>query len=934
MARKKGPRRPFKTFVLGFGVALLVVAGGGTAFLYDQFLRDLPPVERLLDYEPPVATRVLAADGSILAEFFVEKRYVEPIYKIPRVVQLAFVAAEDATFYDHHGIDAVSIGRAALENFRAGATRQGGSTITQQVIKALLLSPERSYERKIKEMFLALQLERALTKDEILYLYLNQIYLGSGAYGVQAAARNYFDKDVSELTLAEAALLAGLPQAPSRYSPRHHMDRARARQRYVLRQMRKAGFVTREEAVAAEGEEILLAPPSRKAPTGETIGPARHFVEYVRRYLVKRYGGTAAYKLGLDVYTTLDPVLQAEAERAVREGIVEIDDRQGFRGPRRTLPAEQWRPLLDTARPTPASDLPAPGSSLDVVVVPDERGGLRRATGGVRVLWAGGRSYIGKEGFAWAARGGYKPRAGDLLQALVEEADGERRLVLAQDNGTQGALLAMQPQTGDIVAMVGGVDYDQSEFNRATQALRQPGSAFKPLVYTAALDRGFTPATVIQDTPVTYRIGPGQQWSPKNFSKKFFGPTTLREGLTKSRNVVTVKLTQAMGLNYLLDYLPRFGLERPIQKNLSIALGTAEMTLLEMVEAYGVFANLGTRVEPRFITAITDREGRLLEEIPVRSEAAIAPETAYMTVNLMRSVVEHGTGRRARLDRPVAGKTGTTNDLRDAWFIGYTPQLLTGVWVGYDQDRTLGRTETGGRSAAPIWKSFMQEALEDAPVQDFAVPSDIILVNVDKHSGERSRPGAPGAMIEAFRRGTEPTRPPPADAAYATIAPGDGPAWDGDGSVVVDRPDDEVRRWGDRPDDEVRRWGDRPDDEVRRWGDRTGAAPARGGIAESRPTWNDPDTVTRRWGDRPDSDAGTRRWGDRPEADPYRRRWGDAADGNLPGWARSVGEEPMRRPAAPAVDPREETNRWSRSLNTRRLSRPAPFDPASPGGQM
>ena len=891
MAKRKAPRRPFKSFLMGFALLLLALGGGGAFVLYTQFLQGLPSVEKLLDYKPPVATRVLAADGSVLAEFFVEKRYLEPIYKIPRVVQLAFVAAEDATFYDHGGIDLVSIGRAALENYRAGATRQGGSTITQQVVKALLLTPERSYERKVKEMYLALQLERELTKDEILYLYLNQIYLGSGAYGVQAAARNYFDVNVSELTLAQAALLAGLPQAPSRYSPRRHMDRAQARQRYVLRQMVKAGFITSDEALDAENEEIVLA----DKPASEVHGPAPYFVEHVRRYLVKRYGGTAAYKMGLDVYTTLEPVAQAEAERAVREGIREIDDRQGFRGPRRTLPEAQWRPMLEDAATTPDEALPDPGSSLEVVVVPGPRGNVRREEGGVHVLWAGGSSSIGEEGFRWAARGRYAPRAGDLLQAVVEETDGQRRLSLAHDNGTQGALVAMRPETGDVVAMVGGLDYEESEFNRATQALRQPGSAFKPLIYTAAMDRGFTPTTVIEDTPVSYHIGPGQRWSPKNFSKKHYGPTTLREALTKSRNVVTVKLTKAMGLNYLLDYLPRFGLDRPMQKNLSIALGTSEVTLLEMVEAYGVFANLGTRVEPRFITRITDRQGRLLEETPVHSTPAIPPETAYITVNIMRSVVEHGTGRRARLDRAVAGKTGTTNDLRDAWFIGYTPELLAGVWVGYDQDRTLGRQETGGRSAAPIWKSFMEKALEGEPVHDFPVPRDIILVNVDKNSGERAAPGAPGSMIEAYRRGTEPARP-------------------------ATEPDSETPYFSNLYDQNPRVARKRP------------APPP---AAASEPGY------TRLWGDRVTRDPGTRGWGDRPPSDPYRRRWGDSAsrsDESLPGWARTAEPEAPGRNAA--ADPHAETNRWSRSLNTRRLRPPsydptaAPAYPPPPGGQM
>ncbi|MDG2307397.1 MAG: PBP1A family penicillin-binding protein [Candidatus Binatia bacterium] len=877
---KKGPRRPFTPFLLGFAALLISLGGGGGFLVYSQFTENLPSVEKLLDYQPSVTTRVFAGDGSVLAEFFVEKRYLEPIHKIPRVVQLAFVAAEDATFYDHTGIDFISIGRAAFENYRAGATRQGGSTITQQVVKALLLSPERSYERKLKEVFLAMQLEHELTKDEILYLYLNQIYLGSGSYGVQAASRDYFGKDVSDISLAEAALLAGLPQAPSRYSPRRHMEQALARQRYVLRQMVKSGFITRDEARDAEAQEIVLIESTRE----QVRGPAPYFVEHVRRYLVKRYGGTAAYKLGLDVHTTLDPRAQLAAERAVQEGIREIDERQGFRGPRKTLTQEQWRPMQAAAEPTPPGDLPETGATLEVVVVPGRDGNVRRAVGGVHVLWAGGRSHIGTKAFEWAARGNYEPVPGDLLQAVVQESDGNRFLALAHDNGTQGALVAMAPETGDIVAMVGGLDYQKSEFNRATQALRQPGSAFKPLIFTAAMDRGFTPTTVIQDTPVSYHIGPGQTWSPKNFSKRFHGPTTLREALTKSRNVVTVKLTKAMGLNYLLDYLPHFGLNRPIPKNLSIALGTSEVTLMEMVEAYGVFANLGSRVEPRFITSITDRDGRLLEQTPVQTTPEISPETAYITVNLMRSVVENGTGKRARLERAVAGKTGTTNDLRDAWFMGYTPELLAGVWVGYDSDRTLGKKETGGRSAAPIWKSFMEEALEGVPVKDFPVPRDIVLVNVDKKSGERARPGQAGSMIEAYRRGTEP--PPLPDPATDYAATGD----------------EREQKFA------------APEDHYGNTGMTSNAAALRRRRAAARDTH-----ATRQWGDRVDADPGRRRWGERPASDPYRRRWGDSAprDESLPGWAQAT--EPAQQ------EPQQD---WGRSLNTGRWVVPPSYDSA------
>jgi penicillin-binding protein 1A len=934
--------RPFKSFLVGFALVLLTMGAGGAVFFWTQFVGDLPSVRRLLDYEPPVTTRVLASDGSILAEFFVEKRYVEPIYRIPRVVQLAFVAAEDAAFYDHRGIDFAGIGRAALENLRSGETRQGASTITQQVVKALLLTPERTYERKVKEIILALRLEGELTKDEILYVYLNQIYLGSGAYGVQAAARNYFDKNLAELTMGEAALLAGLPQAPSRYSPRHHMERALVRQRYVLQQMESAGFITPAEAEAARDEPIVLAP----APSTPEAGPAPYFVEHVRRYLVARYGGTAAYKLGLDVHTTLDSGLQAKAERAMREGIAMIDGRQGFRGPVRKLEAAAWRPALESAPATAARDLPPTGSILEVVVVPDSRDRVPSPDGSLTVLWAQGVSRIDPGGLEWGLRGGYQPAAGDLIQAIVEIRDGSPALAIARENGTQGALLAMRPATGDILAMVGGLDYEGSEFNRATQAMRQPGSAFKPLIYTAALDRGYTPASLLDDSPVTYQIGPGQSWAPQNFSKRFHGPTTLRESLTRSRNVPTVRLTQSIGLDYVLDYLPRFGFDRPLAPNLSLALGTSEVSLLEMVEAYGVLANLGTHVEPRFITKITDREGHLVEEVAVKAERVVDADTAYIAMDMMRDVVERGTGRRARLARPVAGKTGTTNDLRDAWFIGYTPELLAGVWVGYDQDRTLGRQETGGRSAAPIWKSFVEEALQGSPVQDFPVPPGIVLVSVDRKTGVRTSPGAMGSVLEAFRRGTEPARPAPPQPAYAAVAPTRGgnrlapdpemrrPGTASEAGAIGDSPPGPSARFEDvwpntyreptrrrpAPDPgQARAWGDRPapDPATRRWGE-TPPSETR------RPAWGEtPPSETRRpaWGETPPSETRRPAWGETPPSETRRPAWGAPP---APEWREDQGRP---EDAAGPGGPHEQTNRWSRSLNARRVPSSDRTDP-------
>lgn len=757
--RKAGKRanlHPFKAFLFGILTVLSVALGAGFVLVYREFSTGLPPVEKLLDYNPPVATRVLAADGTVVGEFFIEKRYLTPIYKIPKTVQLAFLAAEDSTFYEHLGLDPVGILRAFFANTRSGQTRQGGSTITQQVVKQLLLSPERSYERKLREAILALRLETELTKSQILALYLNQIYLGSGAYGVQAASREYFGSDVADISLAEAALLAGLPQAPSRYSPDHHFARAKVRQSYVLRRMEEEGYISKAEAEAAEQEEIHIGTEALPLETG---GPAPWYVEQVRRLLLERYGASGTYRLGLTIETPLDLSMQAAANRALSRGIHTVDQRQGYRGPLRRLTSKEWRSLLPAKGETRSSTpLPETGMVLEVVVLPGPGGRRHAGNGGLYVRWAGGFTTIPPDGLSWIRRGRRQPAFGDVLEAHVRDRDGIVSLALTENNDTQGALVAMEPATGDVKALIGGMNHQDSEFDRAIQGRRQPGSAFKPLIFAAAVDRGYTPSTIINDAPVTFDDLPGKPWSPKNFSERFYGPTTLRKALIKSRNVVAVKLVHAMGLPYLLNYLPKFGFEQRFAANLSISLGTGQTSLLEMVRAYGVFAQAGTLVEPRFITRIIDQHGNIIEARPPRRRATIAPETAYIITRMMRGVMKRGTGRRAQIDRPAAGKTGTTNDLRDAWFIGFTPDLIAGVWVGYDRDKTLGAHETGGRVAAPIWKDFMGDALADTPVSDFAIPAQIVLVAIDPETGRRADPGQENAVLEAFRRGTEPER--------------------------------------------------------------------------------------------------------------------------------------------------------------------------------
>jgi penicillin-binding protein 1A len=745
---KKPRRRVWRMWRrIAVGAALLVIAGVSLAgwIVYREVSANLPPVDKLLRYQLPVATRVYADDGALLGEFYTEKRYLVSIAQIPPVVRQAFIAAEDANFYQHKGVDVLGITRAMLANFTAGSVVQGGSTITQQVVKALLLTPEKSYERKAKEVLLALRLEQQLSKDEILYLYLNLIYLGNGAYGVGAAAQEYFNKDVGELTLAEAALLAGLPQAPSRYSPVRHWTNAKFRQRYVLERMARERYVTWDEAEAALKAPIQLA---RHEPQTPTYLAAAHFVEYVRRLLEERYGGTAPYQAGLNVYTTINLPLQKAAETAVRAGVDEIDHGHARAHPIKRLNAREAASFLAALRTAKQAATPAVGRSTRAVILgPGDGGSFRVQVNRDTGTLAGTREHPLPAGLA----------ANDVVAVRRVAAPGAAlQFTLDADPQLEGALVSIDLTTGYVKAMVGGYDYERSQFNRVAQALRQPGSAFKPFIYAAALDRSYTPASVIIDEPIVL-AGGRQAWMPQNYDEKFNGPTTLRDALTFSRNVVTVKVAQNIGLNYLVGYLPRFGFARPFQKNLSIALGSAEVSLLELTRAYTVFANQGRRVDPIFITKITDPHGTVLEEFKPHSESVLSPETAYLITSMLESVVQRGTGKRVRaLGRPTAGKTGTTNDMHDAWFVGYTPELATGVWVGYDSERSLGKDQTGGHVAAPIFLAYMQAALGDSPVHDFPVPEGITFVSMEPGTGRRASPDSTSAMLECFKQGTEP----------------------------------------------------------------------------------------------------------------------------------------------------------------------------------
>ncbi len=629
-------------------VALLVI---GSTLLYYVLLKELPSIATLKDYRPSIATRVYSDNDELVDEFFLEDRKVVRIQDLPPVVVQAFVAAEDARFYQHRGFDLQSISRAFFKNIEAGRVVQGGSTITQQVAKSLFLTPERSYFRKIKEAILAFKIDRYLTKDEILHLYLNHIYLGHGTYGVEAAAEAYFGKSARNLTLPEAAMLAGLPKAPSNYSPYSNMERAKQRQAYTLDRMVESGFITEEQKDAALAVRLNL----RSVRPKDKIAP--YFVENIRRYVQEKYGSDVLYKEGLEIYTTLNIPMQTAARDAVERGLQEVEKREGY--------------------------------AVGIV---------------------------------------------------------------------QGALYSMDARTGAIKALVGGRDFKKSEFNRATQSRRQPGSAFKPIIYTAAFDKEMTPSTRIDDSPLQFPdpSKPDGYWRPRNFDGKFNGPTTLRNALVHSRNVVTVKILQAIGVDYAVSYAANLGIASPLPRNLSLALGSANVTLEEMVRSFGVLANQGKRVTPFMIRKIVDRTGQVFEETQVREEQVIDPRIAFLSAYVMQGVIQSGTGTRVKgIGRPAAGKTGTTNDMRDAWFIGFTPSVVTGVWVGFDQERALGRQEVGGRAAAPIWLYYMEKAVQGTPIEPFPIPRGIVFVKVDPRTGQPVR-YSEGALYEAFLEGATP----------------------------------------------------------------------------------------------------------------------------------------------------------------------------------
>jgi penicillin-binding protein 1A len=767
--RPKPKKSWFRRLLAWTAITVLCLSALGMAVAVGGWFwisQDLPRIDRLADYAPPAVTQVFAADGSLMAEYSRQRRYVIPLNQLPPHVVMAFVSAEDGEFFHHKGVDLMGIVRAAIKNLKAGRVVQGGSTITQQVAKALLLSPQRTYIRKIKEWILAYRMESYLTKQEILFLYLNQIYLGHGAYGIQAAAQVYFGKPAKELTIAEAALLAGLLRAPSRYSPIRHPRRARTRQVYVIGRMVADGHISQAQADQALNQHMDIR--SHRPATVD----ADYYSEYVRQWLEERYGPTMLYEGGLTVTTACDPRLTKAGYAAIGQGLSELTKRQGFRGPLSTVPPAQLKSIAE--RPVSAVGLEK-GQAMEAVVVG------RTADTSPVVRMGAGRGIIPAASLEWLRRRrGGKPvlKPGDTVYVKLVQYRASTRTWqadLVQEPKAQAALLCLEAGSGRVRVLIGGRDFDKSQFNRAIQAHRQPGSAFKPFIFSAALDYSghkFTPVSVILDAPVVYDdpSRPGDKWKPKNYENQFYGPTTFREALEHSRNVVTVKILAELGLNYAINYARRFGIKSQLTPNLSLALGTSGLSLLELTRAYSVFVNQGKLVDPVMIEEVRDREGKEIYQSRPHFTQAISPQTAFIVTHLLRGVVENGTGRKMKaLGRPVAGKTGTTNDLRDAWFLGFTPRLVCGVWVGQDDNLPLGRKETGARAAGPIWLEFMKDALANDPPQDFQVPPGVVFARIDPKTGRAMRAGAAGGFFEAFREGQEPL---PASSGAAQPQPG------------------------------------------------------------------------------------------------------------------------------------------------------------------
>lgn len=768
-----------------FSIILLSIIG--IIGLYFWVSRDLPNITKLNDYRPALVTTVLARDGTLIGYIYREKRFLIPLSEMSPFLPKAFLAAEDAEFYEHEGVNPLAIIRAFLINLQSGTTRQGGSTITQQVIKRLLLSPERSYERKIKEAILAYRLEKYLSKDEILTIYLNQTFLGAHSYGVEAAARTYFAKHAKDLSLAECALLAGLPQAPSRYNPYKDPEAAKIRQRYALRRLHDVGWITQ-----AEYEEALQEPLHFSSMKEGLGAESSWYMEEVRKQLVSflskenisqygivlpLYGEDALYELGFTIQTAMDPQAQLVAYDVLRNGLENFSKRQGWQGPIEHISSTMIQHYLENATFTPEKLDGGAWAKAIVSKVSQE--------GAEVFLSSSYKGFVSVETMSWARKPNPEVRSaycapikdarsvlnpGDIIWVSGVGPDSTHKyssktldnskpipLALQQLPQIQGALISIEPNTGDVIAMIGGYEFGKSQFNRAVQAMRQPGSAFKPIVYSAALDHDYTSATMVLDAPIVEFMESGDIWRPGNYEKNFKGPMLFSNALALSRNLCTVRIAQSIGLPAVIERARALGFNGNFPEFFSISLGAVEVTPIRLVNAYTAFANGGKLATPRFILSIKDFNDTVIYHQDIEQHPVISPQNAYIMASLLKNVVNIGTARKAKvLERPLAGKTGTTNGEHDAWFIGFTPYLVTGVYVGNDHPQTLGKDGTGAVAALPIFTEYSKVVLKKYPESDFPVPDGITFASIDTQTGNRATSNSTNSVVLPFYVGTVP----------------------------------------------------------------------------------------------------------------------------------------------------------------------------------
>lgn len=738
-----------KWILLLFVLFVLSTAGG-----YLAIAKGTPSISELKKYRAAEGTKVYADDDSLLGEFKEEKGIYVPLSKIPEHLKNAVIATEDSRFYKHKGIDYIGIGRALIKDIMHMSLKEGGSTITQQLAKILFLTPEKTLKRKVREAQLAIKLESELSKEEILELYLNRVYLGHGAYGVEMASQRYFGKSVSHLTLPESALITGLIKAPNTFSPFNDLVRAKDRQEVVLMRMEEEGYIKPSEREWAKQQPLNL-----QSSRGSSDA-YNYFLEYVRQQLEQRFGANTVYRGNLKVYTTLNKTAQILAQRALQEGLREVDKRRGWRGPigKKDLSHERKDENKRAAVNANLNDITT-GVVLDV----SSKEAVVRARGIV------GKLYV--QDALWASNildsktGKLKQIKNLKLTDILSKGDviyvrfksitpKEVVFSLEQEPDVEGSIVAIDPDTGYIKAMVGGFSFVRSEFNRVILAKRQPGSAFKPLIYASALENGFTPASIIVDEPISYSAGIAGSWQPENYDHKHYGPTRLREALAYSRNVVTVKLLQSVGIDKFINFAKDIGIEAELPRDLTISLGSISISPLNLASSYLPFSNGGVRYKEISIKYILDSTGNVLEENLPEGTVVMSPQSAFLITSMLEDVIKYGTGRRANIGVPAAGKTGTSNDYKDAWFVGYTSDLLACVWVGFDEmKKSLGSGEVGGRASAPIWANFMRAFIDKDNVEGFIIPDGVVRLSIDPNTGLLSYDSS---FYEYFKEGNHP----------------------------------------------------------------------------------------------------------------------------------------------------------------------------------